>query len=158
MLMHLLRMPGYGERGFQSVKPHESMAPVACAMRLALQAGSGVLSSGRATETMPMPAPSFRFPGVLNSQELLVAEAIQARAWESLRHDDRIAVADDDKAKLGSIVVRLMADRSKSIGDLAMAAIEAFKAPWETRPPFEASPELSRGEGDRAEPHCVRVP
>ncbi len=72
--------------------------------------------------------PAFRFPGVLNSQELLVAEAIQARAWEAIRNDDHIAVAEDAKAKLGGIVVRLMADRSKSIGDLATAAVEAFKA------------------------------
>ena len=71
--------------------------------------------------------PAFRFPGVLNSQEILVAEAIQARAWSVLQHDERIAVASEaDKAKLGGIVLRLMSDRSKSIGDLAAVAVAAF--------------------------------
>ncbi len=37
-----------------------------------------------------MPSRPFRFPGVLNSKELLVAEAVHARAWASLDHDDRL--------------------------------------------------------------------
>lgn len=75
-----------------------------------------------------MPSPSFRFPGVLNSQELLVAEAIQARALASLRARGDLA-GDDleaDKAKLGGIVLRLMSNRPQSIGDVSAAAVEAF--------------------------------
>lgn len=75
-----------------------------------------------------MKTTDFRFPGVLNSQELLVAEAVQARAWAVLsgkgrfRDDDHVA-----KEKLGGIVVRLMSDGSQSIGDLASAAIDSFE-------------------------------
>lgn len=70
----------------------------------------------------------FRFPGVLNSQELLVAEAIQARAFAALNAHGVIADGDLDqaKARLGAIVLRLMLDRPGSIGDLSAAAIEAF--------------------------------
>ncbi len=53
----------------------------------------------------------FRFPGVLNSKELLVAEAVQARAWAVLAGKGRFR--DDDeaaRARLGGIVVRLMAE------------------------------------------------
>lgn len=79
---------------------------------------------------MPMHTPPFRFPGVLNSQELLVAEAIQARAFASLSAQGDIAVGDLEaaKAKLGAIVLRLMLDRTRSIDDLSAAAIAAFKA------------------------------
>ena len=75
-----------------------------------------------------MPTPSFRFPGVLNSQELLVAEAILARSCNALGLDQALAGMDKDaaKARLGRIVVRLMSDRSRSIGDLSAAAVEAF--------------------------------
>lgn len=77
-----------------------------------------------------MPTPSFRFPGVLNSQELLVAEAILARAWGILSSDGALADVDaaSAKARLGGFVVRLMSDRSKSIGDLSAAAVDAFRA------------------------------
>jgi predicted GNAT superfamily acetyltransferase len=76
-----------------------------------------------------MPNYDFRIPGVLNSKEMLVAEAIQARAWEFLSHDGRVAAeqAEAAKIKLGGIVVRLMSDRSRSIGDLAEAAVAAFR-------------------------------
>jgi predicted GNAT superfamily acetyltransferase len=75
-----------------------------------------------------MQTTDFRFPGVLNSKELLVAEAVQARAWAVLsgkgrfRDDDEVA-----RARLGGIVVRLMADGSQSVGDLASAAIDSFE-------------------------------
>lgn len=77
-----------------------------------------------------MPTPSFRFPGVLNSQELLVAEAIQARALASLDAQGLLAGTDTEaaKAKLGGIVLRLMSDQTKSIGDLSAAAIASFKS------------------------------
>ena len=76
-----------------------------------------------------MPVTDFRFPGVLNSKDLLVAEAIQARAWEALRYDERLGTeqAEAAKARLGGIVVRLMSDHPKSIGDLATAAVQAFR-------------------------------
>lgn len=79
---------------------------------------------------MPMHTPPFRFPGVLNSQELLVAEAIQARVFASLSAQGDIAIGDLEaaKAKLGAIVLRLMLDRTQSIDDLAAAAIVAFTA------------------------------
>lgn len=82
-----------------------------------------------------MPTPPFRFPGVLNSQELLVAEAILARAWGMLSSDGALAGVDVDnaKARLGGLVVRLMSDRSKSIGDLSAAAVDAFRAVGEFR-------------------------
>jgi hypothetical protein len=70
----------------------------------------------------------FRFPGVLNSQELLVAEAIQARAFAALNAHGAIADGDLDqaKARLGAIVLRLMLDRTGSIEDLSTAAVKAF--------------------------------
>ncbi|PZO01413.1 MAG: hypothetical protein DCF30_07365 [Hyphomicrobiales bacterium] len=76
-----------------------------------------------------MPTPSFRFPGVLNSQELLVAEAIHARAWRALMNTDHFDGLDETaaKARLGGIVMRLMSDRSKSVGDLSAAAISTFR-------------------------------
>jgi len=76
-----------------------------------------------------MPTPSFRFPGVLNSQELLVAEAIHARAWRALANADHLRDGDETaaKARLGGIIVRLMLDRSRSIGDLSAEAVSAFR-------------------------------
>lgn len=73
---------------------------------------------------------NFRFPGVLNSQELLVAEAIQARAWTMLSQNAGAdgALSEDDRARLGGIVLRLMSGSSRSVGDLAAAAVEAFEA------------------------------
>ena len=67
---------------------------------------------------------------MLNSQELLVAEAIQARAFASLNADGSALGADPEaaRAKLGAIVLRLMLDRTRSIDDLAAAAIAAFNA------------------------------
>ncbi len=80
------------------------------------------------TENLPMPTPPFPFPGVLNPKELLVAEAIQARALASLEAqglldgDERKAA----KAKLGGIVLCLISDLTKSIGDFLAAAIASF--------------------------------
>jgi len=91
----------------------------------ALAASYLALSTMKAT---PMQTADFRFPGVLNSKELLVAEAVQARAWAVLAGKGRFR--DDDqitKAKLGGIVVRLMAGGPQSIGDLASAAIDSFE-------------------------------
>jgi len=77
-----------------------------------------------------MPFTVIRFPGVLNSQELLVAEAIQARAWEALGFGGAVAEFDESvaKARLGAIILRLMSDHSKSMNDLATAAVDAFQA------------------------------
>lgn len=78
---------------------------------------------------MPMPTPPFRFPGVLNSQELLVAEPIQARAFASLSLQGGIrGDPEAAEANLGTIVLRLMLDRTRSIDDLSAAAIAAFNA------------------------------
>ncbi len=70
----------------------------------------------------------FHVPGVLNSKEMLVAEAIHARAWETVRGDPHLAgdEAEAAKARLGGIVARLMSDPSRSVGDLAAAAVRAF--------------------------------
>jgi len=56
---------------------------------------------------------SFRFPGVLNSQEPLVADAIHARVWSALANTDYVRDSDDTaaKARLGGIIVRLRLDR-----------------------------------------------
>lgn len=81
----------------------------------------------------PMPTPNFRFPGVLNSQELLVAEAVQARAWATLGHDQRLDTELETEARdrLGRIILQLMSSGSGSVSDLAAAAVAEFKA---TRP------------------------
>ncbi len=81
----------------------------------------------------PIQSRSFRFPGVLNSSELLVAEAVHARAWASLDHDGRLdpELETDAKARLGRIVLRLIGAPPASVTDLATAAVEEFKA---TRP------------------------
>ncbi|MGO4741622.1 hypothetical protein AB4099_34310 [Bosea sp. 2KB_26] len=70
-----------------------------------------------------------RFPGVLNSKEMLVAESIQARAWDAVSRDNRLIgdAADAAKAKLGGIIIRLMSDGSKSINDLATEAVLTFR-------------------------------
>lgn len=62
-------------------------------------------------------------------RELLVAEAIQARAWESLARDAEVTAMNERAAKerLAGIVLRLMNDRDKSIGDLSEKAIVEFK-------------------------------
>lgn len=66
--------------------------------------------------------------GYLDPRELLVAEAIQARAWESLSQSGTSGLDDQAaKARLASIVLKLMTDQSKSIGDLSMAAVSAFR-------------------------------
>lgn len=92
--------------------------------------GASYLARDHQALKMPMHIPPFRFPGVLNSQELLVAEAIQARAFASLSAKGDIPGGDREaaRAKLGAIVLRLMLDRTRSIDDLAAAAIAAFKA------------------------------
>ena len=86
------------------------------------------------TPDSSMPSRPFTFPGVLNSKELLVAEAVHARAWATLGHDDRLdpELEGDAKARLGRIVLRLIGERPASVTDLATAAVEEFKA---TRPP-----------------------
>ncbi|WP_353185238.1 hypothetical protein [Bosea sp. (in: a-proteobacteria)] len=91
-----------------------------------------------------MPPRPSSFPGVLNSKELLVAEAVHARAWAALGHDERLAaeLESDAKARLGRIVLRLIGERPASITDLAAAAVETFKA---TRPP---GPDAGQGGPD----------
>lgn len=76
-----------------------------------------------------IPGPSFSFPAVLNSKQLLVAEAVQARAWASLEEEIRLGLETeaDAKARLGRIVVRLIADRYASVTDLAAAVVEDFR-------------------------------
>ncbi|CAM5186895.1 hypothetical protein ARD30_19435 [Bosea thiooxidans] len=80
-----------------------------------------------------MPTPNFRFPGVLNSQELLVAEAAQARAWAALDYDARTDTELEAEARdrLGRIILQLMSRGTDSISDLAAAAVAEFMA---TRP------------------------
>ncbi|CAH1667820.1 conserved hypothetical protein [Hyphomicrobiales bacterium] len=77
-----------------------------------------------------MPTQNFRFPGVLNSQELLVAEAAQARAWAALDYDARTDVELEAEARdrLGRIILQAMSRGSDSISDLAAAAVAEFKA------------------------------
>ncbi|HEY5797236.1 MAG TPA: hypothetical protein VIU82_19680 [Bosea sp. (in: a-proteobacteria)] len=73
-----------------------------------------------------MTSTKYSFPVALNSKELLVAESIQARAWVALLGNGR---APDDvaaQAKLGRIVVRLIADMSQSIGGPATVALAAL--------------------------------
>ena len=76
---------------------------------------------------MPVPSTNPSFPGVLNSKELLVAEAIQARAWAALIDENRASDDAAAQAKLGRIVIKLMVDRSQSIDGLTAAAIAAFR-------------------------------
>lgn len=73
--------------------------------------------------------PDFRFPGVLNSKEMLVAEAIHARAWNAISSELKLAAVEAEQAKaaLGGIVVRLMVKGSTSVSDLSATAIRAFK-------------------------------
>jgi hypothetical protein len=76
-----------------------------------------------------MPIQSFRFPGVLNSQEMLVAEAVLARAWQKIGSDtlQQARYGSAEKSRLGGIIIRLMTDRSKSVGDMAAAAVLDFE-------------------------------
>lgn len=93
---------------------------------------------------LPMPSLNFRFPGVLNSQELLVAEAVQARAWAAIGHDERLDTELETEARdrLGRIILRLMSNVSDSVSDLTSAAVAEFKA---TRPTIRV--ELSGSQG-----------
>lgn len=77
-----------------------------------------------------MPAQNFRFPGVLNSQELLVAEAVLARAWAALDYDARTDAELEAEARdrLGRIILQAMSRGSDSISDLSAAAVAEFKA------------------------------
>lgn len=77
-----------------------------------------------------LPTQNFRFPGVLNSQELLVAEAAQARAWAALDYDARADVELESEARdrLGRIILQAMSRGSDSISDLAAAAVAEFRA------------------------------
>jgi len=77
-----------------------------------------------------MPSQNFRFPGVLNSQELLVAEAAQARAWAVLGFDSRtdIELEEEARGRLGRIILQAMSRGSDSISDLAAAAVVEFQA------------------------------
>lgn len=86
------------------------------------------LCTRRTMEAMSLSA-AYRMPGVLNSKQLLIAEAIQARAVEQLRAQGLIegTEADTARAKLGGIVVRLMADSSQSIADLSASAVRIFR-------------------------------
>ena len=70
----------------------------------------------------------FRFPGVLNSKDLLIAEAVKARAWDALASTDAIPPTEIEqaKAKLGRIVVQLMAAGGAPQGNLADDAVRAF--------------------------------
>lgn len=71
----------------------------------------------------------FRFPGVLNSQELLVAEAVHARAWHALQSAGEFNVEHSAAARdrLARIVVRLMIGARASSSELASAAIALFR-------------------------------
>ncbi|SIR13635.1 hypothetical protein SAMN05880592_11070 [Bosea sp. TND4EK4] len=79
--------------------------------------------------TPTIPGPNFSFPGVLNSKQLLVAEAVQARAWASLEEEVRLGLETeaDAKARLGRIVVRLIADNDASVSDLTTAVVDDFR-------------------------------
>jgi hypothetical protein len=76
-----------------------------------------------------MPAANFSFPGVLNSKQLLVAEAVHARAWAALEEEVRLGLETevDARARLGRIVVRLIADRYASVTDLTTAVVKDFR-------------------------------
>lgn len=78
---------------------------------------------------MPISNPDFRFPGVLNSKEMLVAEAIHARAWKKISDDLCYAGAspDEARARLGRIVMQLIGNGPNDLGDLATAAVCAFR-------------------------------
>ena len=78
-----------------------------------------------------MQAFEFRFPGVLNSKQMLVAEAVQARAWALLARNDAFAAIYEEaaKARLGRIIIDLMARPPQSVADLTAAAVEAFRRP-----------------------------
>lgn len=71
----------------------------------------------------------FRDAGFFDPRELLIAEAIQARAWECISRDKALDAKGERnaKAQLAKIVIHLMTNRERSIGDLSAAAVEAFK-------------------------------
>lgn len=77
-------------------------------------------------------ADSFRFPGVLNSQEMLVAEALQSRAWPALAEAIGFGAHEEAHARerLGRIIVRLMASGEPSVSELTARAIVDFAASW----------------------------
>lgn len=60
---------------------------------------------------------------------MLVAEAIHARAWHAIGDDLGLVgdEAEQAKARLGGIVVRLLANGPRSMGDLTTAAIQTFR-------------------------------
>ncbi|WP_131858614.1 hypothetical protein [Bosea sp. BK604] len=89
-----------------------------------------------ATQTDNIDPPS-RFPGVLNSQELLVAEAVHARAWHALQSGVDIDLENTAEARdrLGRIVVQLMLGRNASTAELASAAISLFRDEQPKRSP-----------------------
>lgn len=77
-----------------------------------------------------------RLPGVLNSKDLLIAEAIQARAWEALASVEEIPATDVEaaKARLGRIVVKLMASGGAAQGNIATEAVRSFRENAATPP------------------------
>lgn len=83
-----------------------------------------------------MQTSDLRLPGVLNSKDLLIAEAIQARAWEALASSEAIPAAemDEAKARLGRIVVKLMAAGGTAQGNLATEAVRSFREDTERAP------------------------
>jgi hypothetical protein len=78
---------------------------------------------------MPLLMRAFRFPPGLSSKDLLVAEAVQAQAWQVINCDGSLTrdQAMTAQARLGAIVFRLIAGGSKSIGDLTAEAIRSFR-------------------------------
>ena len=78
---------------------------------------------------MPLLMRAFRFPPGLSSKDLLVAEAVQAHAWQAIIRDGAVGKAEamSAQARLGGIVFRLMPGGSKSVGDLTVEALETFR-------------------------------
>ena len=78
---------------------------------------------------MPVSTSEFRFPGVLNSKEMLVAEAIQARAWIIISDDLGTigSSAEEARARLGRIVTQLIGNGPKAVDDVTAAAVRAFR-------------------------------
>lgn len=79
---------------------------------------------------MPLLMRAFRFPAGLSSKDLLIAEAVQAHAWQTLIRDAAFGKeqAMTAQARLGGIVFRLMPGGSKSIGDLTVEAVKIFRS------------------------------
>jgi hypothetical protein len=78
---------------------------------------------------MPLLMRAFRFPAGLSSTDLLIAEAVQARAWQAISSDGTMTgdQAMTAQARLGAIVFRLVPGGSKSIDDLAVDAVRSFR-------------------------------